>query len=106
MPTEAPPGAPADLHGARASGPRNHKGSVFNGSDRWEQMFVLFDAALARPEAERAAFLAALSAKMRSCTRRCSRCSRRTARAMAFSPVKRAAVARDPSAKRHLRHRA
>src|SRR5215472_9633281 len=27
-------------------------------SDRWEQIFTLFDAALARPEAERAAFLA------------------------------------------------
>ena len=26
-------------------------------SDRWEQIFALFDAALARPEAERAAFL-------------------------------------------------
>ena len=26
-------------------------------SDRWEHIFTLFDAALARPEAERAAFL-------------------------------------------------
>ena len=28
-------------------------------SDRWEHIFTLFDAALARPEAERAAFLTA-----------------------------------------------